>query len=336
MRSLAIAALLISMNSMNVSCALFSMPGADVRPPPPLSKREADLAITLRADVRALADEIGERNFTEPERLHDAAAFVERRLASLGYRVRREPFRVIGTEGAGIEFVNLVADRSGTTRAQELIVVGAHYDSALGTPGADDNASGVAAMLALAETFARRDTARTIRFVAFANEEPPFFQTSGMGSFVAARRWKQRGDDVAAMLSLETIGTFSDEPGSQQYPPAFAWLYPSQGDFMGFVGDTSSLGLVHRAVKEFRSAGRVPAEGSAVPRFVPGIDWSDHWSFWEQGWPALMVTTTAPYRNPRYHEPNDLPSYLDYERLARTVVGLEAVVLDLANARERF
>jgi predicted small secreted protein len=315
------------------ACAMVSMPGKDVRPLPALSPREAALAITLRADVRALAEEIGERNATDPDALAAAAKLIEDRLTALGYTVTREPFRI--AEG-GLEFVNLVAEVRGHTLPKELLVIGAHYDTAEGTPGADDNGSGVAALLALAESYAKKPQARTIRFVAFANEEPPYFQEAGMGSFIAARRWKQRGDDVAAMLSLETIGTFSDEEGSQQYPALFAWLYPTKGDFMGFVGDTSSLSLVHRCVRVFREAGRVPAEGAAVPRFIPGIDWSDHWSFWQQGWPALMVTTTAPYRNPRYHQPNDVPQHLDYERLARTVVALEAVVDDLATTRDRF
>lgn len=330
MRALVIA-LIASLGS---NCAMWSMPGKDPRPPPALSAREAALAKSLYVDVGTLAIDIGERNDFNREALARAAAHIDARLERLGYVVVHEEFHA----GDGMRsFENLVAERKGTTASGEIVVVGAHYDTVPGTPGADDNATGVAALLAIAETFATRPTARTVRFVAFANEEPPFFQDkTAMGSFIAARRWKARGDDVVAMLSLETIGTFSDEPGSQHYPAVFAWLYPSQGDFMGFVGDTGSMPLVHRCVKTFREAGRIPAEGAAVPRIVPGIDWSDHWSFWEQGWPALMVTTTAPYRNPRYHEANDLPQYVDFERLARTVIALEAVVGDLATSRDRF
>ncbi len=211
--------------------------------------------------------------------------------------------------------------------------MGAHYDTVLDSPGADDNASGVAALLAIARELASRPQppARTVRLVAFANEEPPHFQTPRMGSLVYARRARERGDRIVAMLSLESIGYYSDAPGSQRYPLfLLGWIYPSRGDFLAFVGDVGARALVRRAIASFRRHAALPSEGAAVPGFVPGVLWSDHWSFREAGYPAIMVTGTAPFRNPHYHEPSDRPETLDYDRLARATAGLARVIDALA------
>ncbi len=226
---------------------------------------------------------------------------------------------------------NLEVERKGTRRPQEIVIVGAHYDSAPGSPGADDNGSGVAALLALAARFARAGPGRTIRFVAFVNEEPPFFHTDQMGSLVYARELKSRRERVVAMYSLESLGYFTDEPGSQHYPAPFSLLYPSTGSFVGFVGNVGSMGLVRRAVKDFREVAKVASEGAAIPGFVIGVGWSDQWSFWREGYPGLMVTDTAAFRNPNYHTSDDKPGTLDYDRLALAVIGLEHVIDREAN-----
>lgn len=303
------------------------MPGASHRgEPPPLDADGAALAAALRADVEHLATTIGERNLDHaPGALEQAAAFVRQRLTSLGYSVESQPFRV------GERTVeNLVAERRGASLPTELVIVGAHYDSAPGTPGADDNASGVAVALALAARFASESPARTVRFVFFTNEEPPWFETASMGSEVYARAAKARGDDVRAMLALETMGMFSTAPGSQHYPWPFSSFYPSTGDFIAFVGDSASRDLVRDCVRVFREQPLVASEGAALPAFIEGAAWSDHAPFWRQGYRALMVTDTAPFRNPRYHERNDLPDTLDYPRLARVTQGLVHVLRALA------
>jgi Zn-dependent M28 family amino/carboxypeptidase len=186
-------------------------------------------------------------------------------------------------------------------------------------------------VLALAKSPALQKPERTLRFVAFVNEEPPFFQTEGMGSTVYAKRCRDRGEKVVAMLSLETIGYYSDDEGSQKYPFPLGLFYPSRGNFIAFVGNTSNARLVRRCIKTFRAKVRFPSEGGAVPGSLPGIGWSDHWSFWEAGYPAIEITDTAPFRYPHYHEETDTPDKLDYERMARVVNGLEEVILDLAN-----
>jgi Zn-dependent M28 family amino/carboxypeptidase len=188
----------------------------------------------------------------------------------------------------------------------------------------------VAGLLALARRFAGKPCGQTLRFVAFVNEEPPYFQTEEMGSLVYARRCKARGDKISAMISLETIGYFSDEPRSQKYPAAgLGFFYPSKGNFIGFVGNTRSRALLRDAVSAFENARKLPCEGAALPAVIPGIGWSDQWAFWECGYPAIMVTDTAPFRYPHYHSSTDTPDKLDYDRFALVVSGMEKTIGDL-------
>jgi len=211
------------------------------------------------------------------------------------------------------------------------VVVGAHYDSVYGCPGADDNGSGDAALLALARRSAVKPVGQTLRFIAFVNEEPPFFQREDMGSFIYAGRCTKRGDKISAMISLETIGYFSDAPHSQSYPaPGLGVFYPSIGNFIGFVGNTHSRALLRRAISTFREQKKLPSEGAALPSFIPGVGWSDQWAFWQHGYPGIMITDTAPFRYPHYHEPTDTPDKLDYDRFTLVVSGMEAVVAELA------
>jgi Zn-dependent M28 family amino/carboxypeptidase len=283
-----------------------------------------ELQRELRRDIAVLAEEIGPRHAWRPAALERAAEFLERELASAGHAVRRQVYPI-----QAAEFRNLEVELAG---GREIVLVGAHYDTVANgaCPGANDNGSGVAAVLALARRFARARPGRTLRFVLFVNEEPPFFLGEAMGSRQYARRARERGERVVAMLSLETIGYYSDAPGSQRYPPLVARFYPSTGNFLAFVGNLRSRALVREALQAFRARARLPAEGAALPGWVPGVGWSDHWSFWKEGWPAVMVTDTAPYRYPWYHTDGDTLARLDLPRLAQAVEGLEAVVAALA------
>jgi hypothetical protein len=308
------------------------MPGRSHRGAvPPLGPEGEALAKILRADVTALVGEGGEtgidRSQRSPGTLDRAGQVIEGALKEHGYTVTRLPY-----SSDGVTVANLEAVLPGAGKASEVVVVGAHYDTAAGGPGADDNASGVAAMLMIARLLAttKHQPARTIRFVAFVNEEPPYFWNEGMGSLVYAKACKARGDAIVAMLSLETLGYYRDEPGSQKYPPIVSWFYPDRGDFVAFVGDLGSRSVVHEAIRTFRSAAQFPSEGAALPGFVTGVGWSDQWSFWQVGYPGVMVTDTAPFRNPRYHKQSDTPDTLDYARLARVTAGLVAVVKKLA------
>jgi Zn-dependent M28 family amino/carboxypeptidase len=279
--------------------------------------------------VQALAGDIGERNMWRPQALAAAAAYIEGELAALGYRVNSQHYRVSEPPG---EARNLEVEIPGGQRSREVVVVGAHYDSVFGSPGANDNGSGVAALIELARLLQGANPARTLRLVAFVNEEPPFFTSGEMGSQLYARRARERGERVSAMLSLETLGYYSDEPRSQRYPFPLGLLYPATGNFVGFVGNLASAPLVRRCVGLFRAAVAFPSEGGALPGAIPGVGWSDHWSFWEAGYPAVMVTDTALYRYPWYHAPGDTPGRLDYGRLARVTHGLAGVAAGLAAA----
>jgi len=299
------------------------MPGKNVSKAAPLSPDEVALREELQADVLKLAGEIGERNMWHYTQLNAAADFIENSFSRAGLQPRRDSYEMHGQACHNIE-----AEIRGAS--PRILLVGAHYDSVLGSPGANDNGSGVAAMLALARRFVGRKTEHTLRFVAFVNEEPPYFLSNEMGSFVYAGRCKERGDKISAMISLETIGYFSDAPHSQNYPsPGLGLFYPKVGNFIGFVGNVGSRALLRRSVALFRKHAKIPSEGAALPAFIPGVSWSDQWSFWRNGYPGIMITDTAPFRYPYYHSGSDTPDKLDYDRFALVVSGMQKVIEEL-------
>ena len=307
---------------------MIRMPGQSHQGPlPPLTDEQRTLAQELHSHVQMLAEQIGERNVFHHDRLVMAANYIRATLAGAGYEVRLQPYEVAGKICENIE-----AEVRGGKRPDDIIVIGAHYDSVQGSPGANDNASGVAATLALARAFAETTPARTLRFVSFANEEPPLFQTEHMGSRVYAMRSRERGENIVLMLSLETIGYYSDEPGSQHLLFPLNLIYPSTGNFIAFVSNVENGFLVRQLVGSFRQQAQFPSEGGALWDLIPGVGWSDHWAFWKEGYPAVMVTDTAPFRYPAYHSPADRPELVQYERMARVVSGLRAVIVEMANA----
>jgi Zn-dependent M28 family amino/carboxypeptidase len=292
--------------------------------------------MTLEAHVHALAAEIGERNLWRYSNLQRAAEYIEADLRSCGYAPTRQTYEISRLPVSNIEAIlpGSRADNAGALEGKdEILVVGAHYDTVDACPGANDNATGVAAVLELARRFARRPAARTIRFVAFVNEEPPFFQTPQMGSVVYARAARSAGCRISGMLSLETMGYYSNVPGSQQYPvEEMSGTYPDVGNFIGFVANEESRELLDTAARAFAGRTRFPLQAAAMPAELPGAGWSDHWSFWQCGYPALMVTDTAPWRYPWYHTPDDTPDRIDFGKLAEVVDGLEQVVHVLAGS----
>jgi Zn-dependent M28 family amino/carboxypeptidase len=292
----------------------------------PLTEAEQVIATHLRTHVAAIASR--EHNFLKLAELEAAARYIEAALAGTGRAVTTQNFR-----SGPVDVRNIEAEVRGEARASEIIIVGAHYDSVLGAPGANDNGSGVAAVIELARLAAAGKPARTLRFVAFVNEEPPFHHSDAMGSRHYARRARERGENIVAMLSIETIGWYSDAPGSQRYPFPLGFFYPSTGNFIAFVSNLASRGLLHEAIDAFRSHAAIPSEAVAAPAWIPGVDWSDHWAFWKEGYPALMVTDTAPYRYPYYHTSEDMPDKVEYERVARVVTGLYGMLQDLAGSK---
>jgi Peptidase family M28 len=304
-----------------------AVPGVSYRgAPPPLTAEEAALAVALERHIGTIAAR--EHNVVHYDELEKVARYIEATLASAGYAVGRQEFVA---DGKPVRNIDATIEPAGASDP-DVIVVGAHYDSVRDSPGANDNGSGAAAVLELARLL--RDlngqSNKRIRFVLFVNEEPPYFRTEAMGSLNYARALAQRRERVVAMYSLETIGFYSSEPGSQAYPAPFGLIFPDRGDFVAFVGLLRSRPLLQETIRSFRSHTSFPSIGGVAPGFVPGIAWSDHWAFAEQGFQAVMITDTAPFRYPHYHRPSDTPDKVDTESLARLVKGIERVIRDLA------
>ncbi len=311
----------------------------------PLSTSENLISAKLRAHVLMLAGVIGARSLTSnPAGLEKAAQYIEQCLSEFSFSRSQQDFMAhvstsVGVAGDTATTVlnkvctrNIIAELKGKLTPQEIIVVGAHYDSVYDCPAANDNGSGVAAMLELARLLSKFESNRTIRFVAFTNEEPPFFGTDDWGAQQYANVCHERAEKIIAMLSLETMGYYSDTPGSQSFPhDVFGLVYPKQGDFIAFVSNMKSRRLLNRFTKLFRKATAFPCEKVAIPESIRGVAYSDHAAFWKYDYPALMVTDTAFYRYPHYHAKDDTPEKVDYDSLARVVSGIAEAVKNLSN-----
>ncbi len=305
------------------------MPGVSFAGSAPVPGPEEEaLASELRRHVETLAGEIGSRSMESLAGLRLAEQYLVKEAQATGLAVRRQEYRL---ESAALDVSNFELELRGSEEPNRVIVVGAHYDTVGNDcPGANDNGTGVAATLVLASRLKDARPKKTVRFLFFVNEEPPYFQTADQGSerYVADMRGK--AEKVEAMFALETMGYFSETAGSQRYPFPFSAFYPETGNFIAFVGLLRSASFVRRAVGAFRAHARIPSEGVAAPGFIPGIGWSDHAPFSRDGVPSVMVTDTAPFRYPHYHLPSDTADKIDYFRLALVVQGLEGVIRELA------
>jgi Zn-dependent M28 family amino/carboxypeptidase len=274
----------------------------------------------LEAHVKKLSVDFYPRSFDHVAKLARTAAYIEEQFKEAGAQVSIQDVVVDETR-----YKNVVA-RFGPERGR-LLVIGAHYDSHGGTPGADDNASGIAGLLELAHLLGRSAPGRPVELVAYTLEEPPHFRSPHMGSVWHARALKAEGRDVELMLSLEMIGYFSDSPGSQAYPLAAMKLaYPDRGNFIALVGQFGDFGLSRSVKAAMSGATDLPVYSLNAPAFVQGVDFSDHRSYWAQGYPALMVTDTAFMRNRNYHRVGDTFDKLDYKRMAMVVQSVYAVL----------
>ena len=302
------------------------MPGSSFRGvPAPLDETEAQVRQVLREDLTVLAQDIGERNVSRRyAQLIAAAEFIERSLQEAGHETRRQKITVDDKIVWNIE-----SQCTGRGHPEEVLVVGAHYDTVPGSPGANDNGSAVVANLALARAFARVVTERTVRFAFFVNEEMPYYMTDAMGSLRYAQQCSANGENVVGMISLETIGCYLDAPLTQRYP--IAWLrhlYPTTGNFVAVVGNLRSRRFAHRIIRGLRRV-QFPSEGMAAPRWLKDIFRSDHAAFWHCGYPALMITDTANFRYPFYHTAEDTVEKINFVALARVVTGLRESLLEL-------
>jgi Zn-dependent M28 family amino/carboxypeptidase len=286
---------------------------------PEITNAMGSIKTNVMETVTHLSEKIGQRSYRDLKKLAETAGYIEEKLRASGCVATRQSFTYKGNT-----YFNIITEIKGTDPAPDgILIIGAHYDSAEGTPGADDNASGVAGLLELARLTAARPLKRTIRFVAFCLEEPPVFMTRHMGSYIHAESLHREGAKIFGMISLEMLGYYCNDKGCQYYPSSFFKLaYPSTGNFIAFVGNFSSRRFSNRVKTAFASSSAIPVESLNGFSIIPGVDFSDHRNYWKFGYPAFMITDTAFYRNPNYHEPGDTADTLDYDRLATLIADL--------------
>jgi hypothetical protein len=290
-----------------------------------LTEEEGELSRDLKFSVQHLAADIGARGGQKTGALQEARESIERELRSAGLSPVETSF-----DGGGSQLYNLQADLVGKN-ASEVVILGAHYDTMPYSPGADDNASGCAALIAIARSLRRESFERTVRFVFFAGSEGPIAGTENMGSRAVARAAKAKNEHVVVMLSLDNLGFYSDADGSQTRPLPLTPCYPSHGDFVAFVGNFSSRGILHKCVSDFRRFAQIPSACACLPGWIPGLSNGDQASFWREGIPAVLVTDTGALRNANYQLQTDTADRLDYTRLTRAVEALAHLTRDLAS-----
>ncbi len=295
------------------------------------SEQAADLGKTkqkLKEDI-AYMQQLGPRNSENDKayaQLQACADWISTRWRNQGYTVRTQQFFVDGRP-----YRNLEIEIPGAIAPEEIVLISAQYDTLPGSPGANNNASGAAALFQVSEFLRGRHPARTVRLVEFANEEDPFFGTPKMGSYVYAASCRERGDKICGMLSLDSIGIYKHTPGSQKLPWPFSMFYPDRGDFLGFIGNLPSRQCVKVATKGFQKATSFAVAGGLAPAWVPGVTWSDHSSFWKFGYPGVQVTDTGAYRASSHTTGEDTLDKIDFDSLARVSLGICGAALELAD-----
>ncbi|RDH85993.1 MAG: aminopeptidase [endosymbiont of Galathealinum brachiosum] len=287
---------------------------------PLLTLEQQKIKKQLHRHVYELSEFIGVRNMHEYDNLLRAADYIDIELSQMDYKVTRQQYML---NNRAVD--NIVAEKIGIDKPDEIIIIGAHYDSLQYTVGANDNASGVAGILEIARLFKSMQFSRTVRFVAFANEEPPYFKEESMGSYQYAQHVNSMNENVIAMFSIESIGSFSSKAKSQRYPVLFNLFYPDTGNFIAFISNPASRHLMYQSLEIFREEAKFPTEGLVAPEYIPGVDWSDHMSFWNEGYAAVMISDTAIYRDRNYHTSSDTIDHIDFESTTRVVSGLSAM-----------
>ncbi|MES2765567.1 MAG: M28 family peptidase [Bacteroidota bacterium] len=279
----------------------------------------------LRLHVEALTKTSQPRNYLNADALNEAAAYILKEFTSYGFKAEEQKYSVDGAE-----YKNVIASY-GPADA-ERIIIGAHYDVCGHQDGADDNASGVAGLLELARLVSvlKPQLKYRVDFVAYTLEEPPFFRTENMGSAIHAKSLHAANVKIRAMICLEMIGYFSDEPNSQEYPvPGMKLMYPDKGNFIAVVGRTGQREIVQTISSLIKSGSDLPVETLNAPESVPGIDYSDHQNYWKYDYEAVMITNTSFLRNPNYHQHSDTIETLDFKRMNEVVKGVYNAVVNL-------
>ena len=285
-----------------------------------LQPKDNMLPEKLKRHVVKLSNEIGDRNISNYENLKKTADYIVVQFLSYGYNVTFQKYSV-----AGKEVKNIIALKTGSRFPNEIILLGAHYVSCF-NPGADDNASGISGLLELARMIANKKVDRTIEFIAFVNEEPPFFKTEVMGSRIYAKECKAENKNIRAIIVFDLIGFYSNKPFSQRYPVILGLFFPNKGNFIGVFGNFKSRYLARQITRIFKNNSSFPIASIALD-FIPGIDFSDHWSFWKEGYPAVMISDTAFLRHKNYHKNTDTWEKLNYKDMACVIEGIYGVLV---------
>ncbi|MBN2012727.1 M28 family peptidase [candidate division KSB1 bacterium] len=279
----------------------------------------------LRSHVETLATEIGERNSTHYAALEQAYLYIFSSMQQTSFDIS-----TIEYSHEHRTYQIAVAEKKGTDKPDEIIVVGAHYDTVEDCPGADDNASGIAGLLECMRIIDSYPNSRTIRFVAFPLEEPPFHNSPLMGSHVYARKCHSEQQKLLCMIAFEMLGYYTEKRGTQRYPTSvMEQKLTNRGNFIAIVGNVDSKNIVSSISQSFDEQQLLPVEPLVTYEYVPGSNLSDHAPFWEHGYKAVMVTDTAFYRNPYYHLPEDTPSTLNFNIFAKVIISMAKAIQDL-------
>src|SRR3989339_121273 len=279
------------------------------------TKKDEKLEAALKVHVVKLSDEIPLKSKSSYNRIKISAEYIKAEFKKAGYTPETQKYDI-----SSMHFENIFVTKKGLT--DRLLIIGAHYDTYF-NPGADDDLSGVAVMLETAKQAIKINTTDTIIFAAFVNEEPPNFKTDTMGSYVFAKALKEKKAELSGAVILESVGYYSDKPASQTYPPLFGFFYPNKGNFAALVSNFSSRNLAAKLVSSFKNATSLPLKKAVTFDFVPGVDFSDNWGFWKEGYPAVMIRDTAFFRNPNYHTSKDTYEKLDYQKMGEIVKALK-------------
>jgi len=279
----------------------------------------------LRADVSYLSETLGPRNPVHHASLVAAADWIEERWESQGYAVKRQTFLVEGKECANLEI-----EIPGGRTPSEIVIVSAQYDTWTESPGANNNAGGMAVLLKLSEMLADQRPDRTVRLVAFTTQEPPYDNTESQGSLRYARRCRERNEDIRVMLCMDAIGIYKQDPGTQNLPFPFSLFYPDRGNFLGFIADLGSRASVVEVTRGFKKGSSFPIEAGCAPKWVKGVTWSDHFSFWKYNYRAIQITDTGAFRSPSHTTNDDTIDKIDFRALARITVGMYGATLEAA------
>jgi hypothetical protein len=285
----------------------------------------------MESDI-AYLQKLGPRNSENDEnykQLRHCEEWIKQKWEAQGYVVKKHTYSVKGKE-----YSNLEMEIKGRTVPSEIIIISAQYDTLPDSPGANNNGSGMAILFQLSQLLKKHTPDRTLRLLNFVNEEDPFFGTEKMGSYQYAKRCHQQGEDIHVMLSLDALGIYKDEPGSQRLPFPFSMFYPDRGNFLAFIGDFGSRKYMVETTRGFKKGSSFPIKAGVVPKWVEEAGWSDHSSFWKFGYPGIMVTDTGGFRSAHHTTAEDTMEKLNLEAMSRIVIGMYTAVVHLTDLQK--